>query len=112
MFGFLKKTYNPMSTYPDDWGLGQGEINGKPLFVRFRSGLREAAGHPLYPFQIGVAVPFINPNEHGLPTHEETNELNELEETIERALTEKDEAIFVASITTDGMREFVFYATE
>jgi uncharacterized protein DUF695 len=57
-------------------------------------------------------VPFLNPNEHCLPTDEEAHELDELEENIERALAENDDAILVASITTDGMREFVFYATE
>jgi hypothetical protein len=58
------------------------------------------------PFHFSVLI------NSGLPIGEEANKLNELEENIERALTEKDDAVFVASITTNGMREFVFYAAE
>ena len=96
--------------YPDTWGVGRGVRAGKPVFVRYRSGLKEAAGHTGYPFQIGVAVPLADPTREGLSNNEEAERLARLEDALDDAL--KQEAVFAMAITTAGIREFVFYAKE
>ena len=111
MFGF-SKTGRLIADYPDTWSLSQGVRDEKPIFVRWKEGLASAQDRSEYPFQIGVAVPLLNPTSEGLTTNEEADTLWKLEDSLESTLTKDGEAVFVASITTGGMREFVFYARE
>lgn len=93
----------------DRWVVRQGVLDNKPISVRFREGMLELKNREDYKHQIGVAVPLLNPTLEGLTTNEEAEELWKLEEKLEEVLKE---AIFVVSITTNGMREFIFYAKE
>lgn len=107
---FGRKTFKSIREYPDTWAVGNADHEGKPMFVRFRLWLKEAVGHPEYPFQIGVATPLLSPNELGLATDDEAEVLYRIEDRLSEALTANDDAIFALAITTGGMREFVFYA--
>src|SRR6266478_443917 len=96
----------------DTWALSQGEMSGKPIFVRFREhvvGTDIAKG---YQFQIGVATPLLNPTVEGLTNDKESEELNVIEDELERALGRNQAALHVMTITYNGMRECVFYAME
>jgi hypothetical protein len=107
-----KKKYKSIKEYPDTWAIGQGIENGKPIFVKFRAGLQDATGHPEFPFQIGVAVPLLNPTSDGLTTQTEAEVLWRLEDRLNEILTHNDRSVFAFIITTGGMREYVFYARE
>ena len=107
---FSLKKYKPMNEYSDEWSVAQGMHEGSPMYVRFRSSLKEAAGHPEYPFQIGIAVPLIKPTQAGLPTESEMNILSKIEDKLVDAL--KEHAVLTLSISTGGMREFIFYANK
>ncbi|HEX8182773.1 MAG TPA: DUF695 domain-containing protein [Candidatus Saccharimonadales bacterium] len=108
MFGKSKK-FQPLNEYPENWVMIQDTNEGKPMFVRVQASLKDAVGHPEYPYQIGVAVPLHNQTSNGLPRENEFNDLNAIEDTLCDTLTD---AVLVAIITTDGMREFVFYAKQ
>jgi hypothetical protein len=112
VFNLFKREYLPLSQYPDTWGVSEGVIEGRPVFLRYRTGFSKAVGHPKYGFQIGVATPLLTPTEHGLTREAEAEELWALEDALDNALTQNDEAGFALSITTNEMREFVFYASE
>lgn len=112
MFSFFKKNFKNITDYPDTWSIGQDITEGKPMFVRVRNGLKEAAGHPSYPFQIGVAIPLLNPTEDGLTTNTEADELGKIEDLLVEKLTTNNQSVFAMVITFNGMREFVFYASE
>jgi hypothetical protein len=112
MFGLGKQTFRPIAQYPDTWRVGRGVRQGKPVSVRVRSGLKDAAGHTQYPFQIGVAVPLADPTADGLTTNQEAERLARLEDALDGALGDKDEAVFALALTTAGIRELVFYARE
>lgn len=113
MLGFFKKKeFKEISQYPDTWTIGQAVREGMPIFIRTRSGLNEAIGHPNYPFQIGVAVPLLTPTKDGLTTNEEGEVLGKIEDDLNQILSQKGEAVEVMVITRNGMREFVFYASE
>src|SRR6185295_16075581 len=101
-----------ISDYPDSWTIAKGLMENKPIFVRYKDSLVEAVGHPNYPFQIGVAVPLINPTEDGLAIDSEASELDSIEDALEKSFGENQQAIHVITITFNGMREFVFYAAE
>lgn len=112
MFNPFKKSLKPISEYADTWSLVQSSEQGKPMFIRYRDGLKDAVGHSSYEFQIGVATPLLDPTSEGLTTDTEAEELWKIEEALDDALSTNDEAVFAISITTGGMREFVFYASE
>jgi len=111
MFNLFKKKYKNIEEYPNTWSLAQGEFGGKPLVVRFRQ-IKEAEGHPGYPFQIGVAVSFLKNTPNGLPEKEDSDSLNIIEDKLCDLLEKQHHAVFVVSITTNNMREFVFYVKE
>ena len=62
-----------------------------------------------YTHQIGIAAPLLSPQPNGLPGSEENIVLGEVEDVIRQALQSEAESLFIAVITTKGMREFVFY---
>lgn len=108
MFG--KKAPGDPRTLPENWAVSQGTYDGKPLITRFNVGLRQAAGHPAYPIQIGVAIPLKAPDARGLPGPDESAELILIEEELDRLVGTR--AILVGAITTSGMREFILYSGE
>lgn len=108
----FKKTFKNILEYPDTWSVLTGENEGNPLTIRFRAGAKEAVGHPEYPFQIGVAVPLLRPNEQKLPEFDESVQLDLIEGRLVSSLLEGNETFFVMVVTTTSMREFVFYAKE
>jgi hypothetical protein len=91
------------------WTVGQGENDGKVMIVRFNSGYKGFAPIPSYEYQAGIAVPLLAPESNGLPSSGENAELGGIEDTICASLEQEAQSLFVASITTCGMKEFVFY---
>lgn len=109
---FWSKKFKEMSEYADEWKVMQGKLNEKPIFSRYKVSLLDAVGHPKYPFQIGVAIPLLNPTEDGLTTDPEAEELWKIEDEVAKILEENSEAVHAVSITFNGMRELVFYTSE
>lgn len=112
IFWLSKKDFKNISEYPDTWSIVEGTYQSKPIFVRIKTGIEEGVGHPKYPFQIGVAVPLLDPTVDGLTKDNEAEVLWDFEDRLAKTLQENNEMIFVMTITTGGMREFVFYASE
>ena len=110
MWPFNKKTRAP-DRLPIDgpWSIGQGEHNGKILIVRSNTGYKEFGSVPGYDHQVGIAVPLRAAEPSGLPSPDEDAQLGQVEESICASLELEAESLFVAVITTSGMREFVFY---
>jgi hypothetical protein len=106
---FGKKLVDPRSL-SEAWSVSHGVRSGKPLVARFNKGLKQAAGHPSFPIQIGVAVPLKSPNDQGMPTNEEAEQLNAIEDELMRLAGGR--AIIAGVITTSGMREFVLYTSD
>ena len=96
---------------PDQWSIGRGDREGKPIITRFNKGLSKLVGHSSFTKQIGIAVPFTHPTAEGLPGSEEDRELSDLEDEIRRIFTVANESLFAGVITTGGMREFVLYTS-
>jgi hypothetical protein len=98
--------------YPSDskWTVFHGEYQGHPIFVRLNDSARELLGSLDYRRRIGVAIPLLKPNESGLPSDSEIQILNQIEDELSAQFERNQMAIQVLSITTNGMREFVFYS--
>ncbi len=94
------------------WALVQSSNQGKLLLARVRKGLGSLIGHAAYPFRIGVATPVRATAANGMPTPEENATLQDLEERLAKALETNREALFVVALTTNGVKEWVFYTSD
>ena len=108
MFSFFKKKKFAYPTEPS-WSVAQGEHNGRPLILRRNESAALLARHPDYTHRIGIAVPLVNPDENGFPGPEENEELNAIEDFLAEILEKDNDGLQVLTISTSGMREFVFY---
>jgi Family of unknown function (DUF695) len=79
------------------------------MIVRWNSGYRKFGSVAGYRDQVGIAVPLRMPELTGLPSPEEDADLQAIEDAIYHSFQEHAESLFVAVITTSGMREFVLY---
>jgi hypothetical protein len=83
----MKNNFKDITEYSDTWNVSEGTRDGKPIFVRLREGLKEAQGHTDFPFQIGVAVPLVEPTSDGLTTEPESKSLEIIEDQLEQAFS-------------------------
>lgn len=111
MFNIFNTKYKNINEYPDTWGVSSGEYNGKIISARYRN-LKDAIGHTSYPYQIGVAVGFQVETENGLPEQKDSEELLKIEDEIINLLEIRNGCVFALALTTNNMREFVFYCQE
>ena len=79
------------------------------MFVRINTGAAAVARDPALRHRLGVAVPLKHPNAQGLPTTDEANDLNEIEDALGHELRVGAETVLVVVITTSGFREFVYH---
>jgi len=96
----------------DDWRVAEGEHNGNPMIVRLNTAYRKFAGVEGYDHQVGIAMPLLDPQPSGLPSTDENAALDEIEDNLCGLFESGKESIFVAVITTSGMRELVFYTRD
>lgn len=113
MWPFKKKSASPDRLPLDGpWSVANGQNNGRIMIVRSNTGYREFGSLQDYEHQVGIAVPLRQAEATGLPSAAEGAQLDQLEDAICSSLEEKAESLLVAIITTNGMREFVFYTRE
>lgn len=111
MFMPNKKEYKSLDSYADIWSVRETKLEGDEFLIRVCVGLKEAIGHPDYPYQVGIAVPLNWKTESGIVSKLESAPLNEIEMEIEKKILTKGTR-FVAVLTGRNMREFIFYTSE
>jgi hypothetical protein len=92
------------------WAVAQGEYNGKPMIVGINKSAAQFVGDNHYTHRVGCAVPFHESDDNGFPSSPELPQLLVLEDALCRELEQGGKSILVLRITTNGMREFVFYS--
>ena len=112
MWNWFRKEKSPEYPSESRTSVLKGERNGKPLFVRRNDSAAILTTHPEFRYRAGVAVPLNYPNEHGLPSENEMQELNVIEDSLTSQMEAGQQSIQVLVITTNGMREFVFYTRD
>ncbi len=101
-----------MSTPPTGpWSVSSTEHNGRPMFIRINTGLRDAAGKSPFGHRFGVAVPLHSPGDDGLPVATESEELNSIEDQLSATFEPSTNTVLAVILTTSGFREFVFYTS-
>ncbi len=111
MLSFLKKRSQGCPS-ESKWSVLQGNHDGKPMFVRRNDSAKQLAVDSRFAYRVGIAIPLVAPNKFGLPSDEEIESLNRIEDELCRQLERDDLAVQVLSITTNGMREFIFYTRD
>jgi len=101
-----------MTAFPDEpWSVGQGSVEGRPLFVRVNTGAAAIRGEPSLRTRVGITVPLQAPDDEGLPDAREMSRLSEIEDSLGVALGVGARTVHVLVITTSGVREFVYHTT-
>jgi hypothetical protein len=93
----------------DTWSIGRSEHEGRILYIRINTGLKNIAGKTPFDHRFGVAVPLHSPGEDGLPTTVEYEELGRIEDELVATFEPCQVALLALVLTTSGFREFVFY---
>ena len=108
MFGWKKQPANPESCQLDDWMVAQGEVEGRPLVLRFCEGVGPVRGHAAYRHCVRIEIPLHDPDPDGFPGEAELQQLNEIEDQLDAALTQGYEALTLIVLTHDGVREHAY----
>ncbi len=99
----------PVASADHRWIIIKATYDDLPLIIRLNSTAREWLGHASLGIKLGFAVPLNAPDQGGLPTPEENQELNDLEDIILQEVDRGAKGIYALILTTGTMREFVFY---
>jgi hypothetical protein len=95
---------------PEQWDFYMMRVDNKPASVFGNFGLAGEAPKQDKPWLLLVFVQLKFPNDDGLTTKEEADDLWKLEDALVSAVQQQLDAEFVGRITTDSRRDFFFYA--
>lgn len=96
---------------PEDWDFYFCQVNGVLASIALDLGLRNAVPDLSKPELLWIWVYFKSPRPDGLSDSSEFDVLIKIEEKLKGTLESKFNAILSGRITTDGRREFYYYAS-
>jgi Family of unknown function (DUF695) len=94
------------------WYVGESTHQGRRMIVRKNEGESIEANKKEFGVRLGVAVPFRASDANGMPTAEELPALARIEDLLCAEVEQGGRGVHVLAITTNGMRELVFYVVE
>lgn len=94
----------------DQWDFYFANVNEKLASLFVDIGIREIAPDASRPWLLWVWVYFNHPREDGLSSAQEAETLFHIEDSLAEAVRSAVNGSLVGRITTDGRREFYFYA--
>src|ERR1700743_729998 len=95
---------------PDTWDYYLCDLNDAAASIYLNLGLAETAPDREKPNLLWIWVEMKWPADNGLSTDSEFDTLCEIENRMTATIKDKFEAVYCGRITTDGRREFYFYA--
>ncbi|HKW65016.1 MAG TPA: DUF695 domain-containing protein [Candidatus Acidoferrum sp.] len=95
---------------PEDWNFYICNVNDKLSSIFLNLGLRQQVPDKCRPNLLWVWVYLRWPREDGLSDSSEFEWLKAIEEQLTASLAERFDAVLCGRITTDGRREFYYYA--
>jgi hypothetical protein len=105
---YLIQNGNSMSEGPS-WTMATAEDDGKPLLLRIRNQPPTFARKDQFPHLLAVSWLYEPANEHGMPSDHEYTRMNELEELLEEALEQTEQAFLTVIVTGNAVREWQWY---
>ncbi|MCW9013568.1 MAG: DUF695 domain-containing protein [Gammaproteobacteria bacterium] len=92
-----------------DWSVYFRDYQGHPLSLRLNKNVEAYICHAKYIYQLTITVPLSTMDIDGYPYAEENRLLMELEALLQDRLETSSVSVFVAVVTTDGVRMFILY---
>lgn len=97
------------SSSEDRWSVGQGQKNGQPLLIRFRSEPPQGVDAAAYPFLLSATWSY-QAGRAGMPDAEELERMTRFEEALESTLEGSQSAYLMLVFTGNGNRDWLFYS--
>lgn len=95
----------------DDWDFYLCQVENKPASIMLDMGIRSQVPVRDFPDMAYLRLYLKNPTANGMTTSDEAELLYALENTLSK-MTDGGEAIYVGRVTTNGFRDFIFYAAQ
>ena len=92
----------------DQWSVAQGETNGKPLLIRYRSERPQGVTASQFPFLLSATWSY-QANEFGLPSAEEMELMDRFEDALASSLEGSQTAYLMVVLTNNGERDWLWY---
>jgi len=90
------------------WAVGEAQINGLPVVVRFRTGLPSESDRQVNENLIIITWAYQG-IETGMPNDEDKQRTNAFEEAIEQGFENADAGVQVACLTGNHQKEWRYY---
>ena len=98
--------------FEDTWSVGEAMLDDLPMVIRIRQNFRPMAGHPALPHRLRVVWEYAPDNASGLPSSETGKQMEKCETALVTAFEYDNTAILTHVLTCDGLRQWVFYASD
>ena len=108
MSNALLEPQEEQSSAQDLWSVAQGEKNGRPLMIRFRTERPQDVEPTAFPILLSATWTF-QPNEHGLPSSDEMERMDKFEDALATAMEASQTAHLMVVLTGDGDRDWLWY---
>lgn len=92
-----------------DWSVHSRYFDGYPMSLRLNREIEDFICHTKYVYQLSITLPLSTMDEHGYPYAEEDRLLQELESLLQDRLALNRLSVFVAVLTTAGVRMYLLY---
>lgn len=94
----------------NQWRIATAEDNGKSLIFRIRTQVPSFASKADFPHLLAVCWQYQSPNDSGMPSPDEAQRMDELEDLLEAGLESVQQAFLTVIVTGNGVREWQWYA--
>ncbi|CAB3821792.1 hypothetical protein LMG3410_00305 [Achromobacter aegrifaciens] len=100
------------SIFPGDlWAVGEAQVEGLTVIVRFRTGLPSATDREINENLVIISWPYQG-IESGMPNDEDKQSHNSFEEAIEKGFENSDIGVQVACLTGNHHKEWRYYTRD
>ena len=96
----------------DNWLVAMSDIDGLPAAIRLRADVKSFIASGNHRHYLRVVWEISDPDENGLPSDHEIQRLESFEDHLCRAVEANDDAILTFVITSDGLRQWLFYSKD
>jgi hypothetical protein len=108
LLGLFATSIGNAAIAEDKWSVGTTEDNGRPIIIRALSKIPQYIDPSLYPHMIAITWEFQSKN--GMPSSEEKERMNDLEDSISNLVESNKQAILTVVVTGNEVAEWQFYS--
>lgn len=94
----------------DKWDFYMCRVDNQPASIFLDMGIGNSPPSEAYPWMAYLRIFMRHPGPDGLPSSEEFEALKRIEDRLEEALHHPDRSLYVGRNTSNGCRDFYFYA--